>query len=76
MMGWADSDLHNSRRVGKLDLLGMWSYVDLSESVAESQNNGIKMGSHRRLESQSQDFAVIPVVALQLCFAHDSCEVA
>jgi len=41
MMDWAESDLKNSRRVGKLDLLGTWSYVDLSESVAESQNNGV-----------------------------------
>jgi len=62
--------------VGKLDLIGTWSYVDLSEPIAESQNSGIKMGGHESLESKCQDFAVIPVVALQLYCAHDSCEVA
>ena len=51
MKDWAESDLQHSRRVGKLGLLGMWSYVDLSEPVAESQNNGIKVGDHGRLES-------------------------
>lgn len=53
-LDWHDSELYNSRRVNRANIPTVWFQSDLSESDTKGQNCGIKVGYHKKKNSEHQ----------------------
>jgi len=55
-LDWADSDVHNRRRVGEADTSAVWSDPDWSEPVTKVCKHCVKMGTHKSYKPQMPGF--------------------
>ena len=71
--GFAESGLHNSRKVGETFLQTMWVHPEALEPVMKGQRSGIKVGYHERSKSEASRLCfIIYIFASVILIAKDN----